>query len=147
MIIISRSLIAGRPEESELVIKIVRNTDILQKHESALVDLCIIPEGQLYGRDKTIETCIETMYKTNYDVDDSDETEGALCSDEDVECMLDAMNDLWNDEADSSLDKKKDDDENNDEASQKTKPAPWSSRSSPSGTYVRVNGTMVNIDE
>ncbi len=142
----SRSLIAGRLEEEELTIKVIRNTDVQQKHESALVDLCILPEGQLSGRDATIETCIETMYKASYEIDDMEGMENG-CEDEDMECMLDTITDLWSE--DYGLDGKKTEQEkaDEDEKKDKNKPPPWSSRSSPSGTFVRVNGTMVNIDE
>ena len=55
-----------------------------------MVDLCILPEGQLDGRDQAIETCIETMYKTTYDIDDEAQ-EGSECGDKDMECMLDTI--------------------------------------------------------
>mmetsp|Transcript_17014 Transcript_17014/g.19476 ORF Transcript_17014/g.19476 Transcript_17014/m.19476 type:complete len:335 (+) Transcript_17014:147-1151(+) len=141
-----RSLITGRPEEKELIIKVIRYTDVLQKHESTLVDLCILPEGSFYDRDKNMEKCIETMYNANYEIDEL-ETMDDSCGDKDMECMLDTLGDLWNDdwdEDDKDGDKKGDDDVKEVE---KNKPAPWSSRSSGSGTYVRINGTMVNIDE
>lgn len=145
-----RSLITGRPESSNLIIKIIRNTSILEQHETALVDLCILPEGELYsgGRDKTIDKCIETMYKAAYDMDDSDMDENNnICNDEDMECMLETISSLWSEDMGMYGDgnQRKEDDEN--KVEEVKKPAPWSSRSSPSGTWVRVNGTMVNIDE
>lgn len=124
----------------------------MQKHESALVDLCIIPEGQLNVRDKNIETCIETMYKAGFEIDDTDSLVNS-CEDDDLECMFDQLTDLWDEDYDfSSIEgKKKEKEESSPDDSQKEnnakKPAPWSSRSSPSGTWVRVNGTMTNIDE
>lgn len=119
---------------------------MIQKHESALVDLCILPEGQLSGRDKTIETCIETMYKASYEIDDVTGVEGG-CADEDMECMLDTITDLWSDDFDDVGINSGKIEEVEEKKEEKKKPAPWSSRSSPSGTYMRVNGTMVNIDE
>ncbi len=125
----------------------------MQRHESALVDLCILPEGEFDIRDKNIETCIETMYKAGYEIDD---TEGVSqgCDDDDLECMFDQMTYLWDDEYNfGNAENKKDGKENGQDGGafakkdEVKKPAPWSSRSSPSGTFVRVNGTMVNIDE
>ncbi len=144
-----RSLIAGRPESSNLIIKIIRNTSILEQHETALVDLCILPEGELYsgGRDKTIDKCIETMYKASYDMVDSDMGENNnMCDDEDMECMLETISSLWSEDMIVDGNQSKENDENN-KVEEVKKSAPWSSRSSPSGTWVRVNGTMVNIDE
>ena len=143
-----RSLVAGRSEGEELTIKIIRNTDVMQKHESALVDLCTLPEGQLNMRDKSIETCIETMYKAGYEIDDV-EGIGNSCDDDDLECMFDQLNGIWEEEY--NYGSKKDEGDEGDSSTKKEqevkKPAPWSSRSSPSGTFVRVNGTMTNIDE
>lgn len=141
-----RSLIAGRPEADELVIKVIRNTDVIQKHDSALVDLCILPEGQTNSRDETMEKCIETMYKASYEIDDLNAVEGG-CNDEDMECMLDTITDLWSDDFDDVGIGGGNKEKAEEEKEEKKKPAPWSSRSSPSGTYMRVNGTMVNIDE
>ena len=143
-----RSLVAGKPEDDELTIKIIRNTDVMQQHESALVDLCIIPEGQFSARDKNIETCIETMYKAGYEIDDTEGVQNS-CEDEDVECMLDQMTDLWcdNDYDSESSSKKDESSADSKKENEVKKPAPWSSRSSPSGTWVRVNGKMTNIDE
>ncbi len=59
--------------------------------------------------------------------------------------MLDAMFGVWGEEL--GLGKEKETAE--EEEVEKKKPAPWSSRSSPSGTFVRdpKTGKMVNIDE
>ena len=140
-------MVAGRPEDETLTIKVIRNTDVMAKHQSALVDLCVIPEGQLYGRDSTIETCIETMYKASYEIDDMEGVDNG-CDDDDMECMLDTITDLWSE--DYGLEEEEDGSKEDGKVKggeEVKKPAPWSSRSSPSGTYVRVNGTMVNIDE
>lgn len=88
-------------------------------------------------------------YRADYDIrnesmgDANNESSGA-CDDGDVDCMLDSMLDLWGEEIGIK----------NEEAveevkTEKKKPAPWSSRSSPSGTFVRdpKTGRMVNIDE
>jgi hypothetical protein len=91
------------------------------------------------------------MYTMNYDVDDTDGSDiASACGDDDMECMLDTISNLWNDDEDdndSDFEERKRKEEDEKKRNEMKKPAPWSSRSSPSGTYVRVNGTMVNIDE
>eukprot|EP00551_Chaetoceros_affinis_P001339 CAMPEP_0203633202 /NCGR_PEP_ID=MMETSP0088-20131115/341_1 /ASSEMBLY_ACC=CAM_ASM_001087 /TAXON_ID=426623 /ORGANISM="Chaetoceros affinis, Strain CCMP159" /LENGTH=89 /DNA_ID=CAMNT_0050486445 /DNA_START=387 /DNA_END=656 /DNA_ORIENTATION=+ len=67
--------------------------------------------------------------------------------DEDMECMLDTISDLWSEDYEVDGKKPEQNEAKKDGEQEKNKPPPWSSRSSPSGTFVRVNGTMVNIDE
>jgi len=136
-------LIGGRNENDGLTIKVIRGSDVMAKHESTLVDLCILPED-----DKAIDNCIETMYKADYEIKQvSNGGDNGIeeCTDDDVDCMLDAMFGVWGEEID--LGKEKESAEK--EVVEKKKPAPWSSRSSPSGTFVRdpKTGKMVNIDE
>ena len=138
-----KGLIAGRQENEGLTIKVIRGSDVMAKHESALVDLCLLPEN-----DKDIDNCIETMYKADYAIKNDyneDTNEVEECNDDDLDCMLDAMFDIWGDEL--GLKKEEDADDNPDPV--KKKPPPWSSRSSPSGTFVRdpKTGIMMNIDE
>lgn len=87
-------------------------------------------------------------------------------SDDDTECLLDSIYGLWADELpmsvyDKSLSITTDDNNNNNNNSKSVNPnsknaaaataavKPWSSRSSPSGTWVRdpATGMMRNIDE
>ena len=136
-----KGLIGGRNEGDGLVLKIIRGSDVMSKHETALIDLCVLPDN-----DKDINNCIEALYKADYDM--KEDTSGEVveeCNDGDMDCMLDAMFDVWNDE----LEPKKDEEDEKKEEETKKKPAPWSSRSSPSGTFVRdpKTGKMVNIDE
>jgi len=138
-----KGLIAGRQENDGLTIRVIRGSDVLAKHESALVDLCLLPEN-----DKDVENCIETMYKADYDIKNDyneDTSEAEECNDDDLDCMLDAMFNIWGDE----LGLKKEEDTDDTPEPVKKKPAPWSSRSSPSGTFVRdpKTGKMMNIDE
>ena len=137
-----RSLVAGRTEKQFLTLVVLRGTDVLEKHEATLVDLCILPEGQ--GKDAAVEKCIETLYQATYDMGD---IEGPDCEDKDTECMIDSMFDMWDNDMVELRDVIK---EKEEEAPEEVKkPAPWSSRSSPSGTYVRdpKTGKMMNIDE
>jgi hypothetical protein len=138
-----RSLVAGRPVEKDLVVKVLRGTSVLDEHERVLIDICITPDGD--GKDATLENCINALYQSDYAVDDV--VGPSTCDDADTECMLDAMADVWGDELSvNELDGKQ---KKIEEEKKEKKPAPWSSRSSPSGTFVRdpTTGKMVNIDE
>jgi len=139
-----RSLVGGRQDEMNLILKIVRNTDVLAQHEKALVDICILPEGE--GKDSNLGKCIEALYQSDYDIDDSD---GAgSCLDTDTECMLDTMLDTWGEELDVMAGERAVE-VVEDEVKKVKKPAPWSSRSSGSGTYVLDPKTrkMINLDD
>ena len=131
-----------------LMIKVIRGSLVMSDHESALVDLCTLPENEL-----KVDQCIETLYKHEYDLkiatNDSN-NDGMVatqpCNDAETECMLDALFSSWGDEID--LDSNTENDNARQEESQTQKPAPWSSRSSPSGTFVRdpKTGKLINID-
>ena len=79
----------------------------------------------------------------NGDALDEDDEE---CDDDDLECMMDAMNSMWADELPPSKAPTSGIMDRPETPAQKVKP--WSSRSSPSGTYVRdpKTGQMRNID-
>jgi len=135
-----KSLIGGRGDGQGLVIIAVRGSDVMAKHESTLVDLCILPDN-----DKDVEKCIESMYQAEYDMKtDTSISDDDKCDDENLDCMLDTLFDVWADEVGIKKEGKEEE-----VKEVKKKPAPWSSRSSPSGTYVRdpKTGKMVNIDE
>ena len=138
-----KGLIGGRNENEGLTIKVIRGSDVMAKHESALVGLCVLPEN-----DMDVDNCIETMYKADYEikqVSNGGDNGVEECDDDDVNCMLDAMFGVWGEELGLGNEKETAEEEE----VEKKKPAPWSSRSSPSGTFVRdpKTGKMVNIDE
>jgi len=140
-----RGLIAGRDmdEGDALVLKVIRGSTVQNDHDTALVDMCILPE-----KDTDIENCIEALYKADYDIKESMGGDAdSNCDDGDTDCMLDTMFNSWGEEM--GLSKSEQQEEGIVEAVKDSKPAPWSSRSSPSGTYVRdpKTGKMVNIDE
>jgi len=140
-----RGLIAGRDSDDgdALVLKVIRGSTVQNDHDTALVDMCILPE-----KDTDIENCIEALYKADYDIKESSGSEvDTDCDDGDTDCMLDTMFNSWGEEM--GLGKSEQQEEGIVEAVKENKPAPWSSRSSPSGTYVRdpKTGKMVNIDE
>lgn len=143
--ICSKGLVSATPEDKPLVLTVARGTDVFEKHEEALVELCSSPGGS----DKEVEGCIVDFLKEGYDLgtsyDDEVEDEIKDCGDEDTECMLDSMHNLWAEELPPPT-VSMDGGEQSTESAAKVKP--WSSRSSPSGTYVRdpVTGEMKNID-
>jgi len=137
-----RSLVGGRLAESPLVLRVARGSDVMARHELALVELCIV------GDDAAAADCIACIYAADDDADlyAEGDAAAACCQEDDgAECMLNAMWSGWSEglvpiaeerEAEVPVAKKK-------------KVAPWSSRSSPSGTYVLdpKTGILVNIDE
>ena len=140
---------ASVPDDSTLVLQVVRGSKVYQRHEAALVDLC-----ETSGKsDKEVENCVVDFLSAGYaDLATSTETpeeevsveEGEASSDD----LIDNMMNLWAEElpADTSLSGIADATNGGDASA--AKPKPWSSRSSPSGTYVRdpVTGEMRNID-
>eukprot|EP00956_Cyclotella_meneghiniana_P023350 scaffold45368_cov68-Cyclotella_meneghiniana.AAC.9 len=136
-----RSLVSGRPKEEPLTIRIARGSDVMERHESALVDLCIL------GEDAETVECINAIHAQDRDIYFTDEDVVIDCPD-DTECMLDSMWETWADGLPiNSGDKEQETDEEPRE--EKKKVAPWASRSSGSGTWVRdpSTGEMRNIDE
>lgn len=143
-----KSLVAGRPADSPLTIRVARGSDVRERHELALVELCIV------GDDARADECITAIYRQDDDVGflaaaaDGDMAASSPCEEDDgTECMLDAM---WGDWSEGLMDAEEEEKtEVPKEEGGKKKVAPWSSRSSPSGTYVRnpKTGKMENIDE
>ena len=92
----SRSLVAGRPTNQNLELYVLRGTDIQSKHDSALIDLCILPEDS----DVIMGDCIKALYDASYDTLDDIVGSPGACNDKDTECMLDAMFRYWDDQED-----------------------------------------------
>jgi hypothetical protein len=135
-----RSLVSGRLKEQPLTIRIARGSDVMERHESALVDLCII------GEDPNTAECINAIHSQERFSYIEDDVVMDCQEDDDTECMLDSLWDTWTE----GLPIKTLEEENAVEKQEvKKKVAPWSSRSSPSGTWVRdpATGEMRNIDE
>jgi hypothetical protein len=98
--------------------------------------------------EKEVENCVVDFLAGGYDeVGDNLHDQGAECGDDDTECLIDDMMNLWADEVPLPPTTSGIADQVNGENSAK-KPKPWSSRSSPSGTWVRdpKTGQMRNID-
>ena len=123
---------------------------MLAQHESALVDLC----ASVGEDEQAIEDCVVSFLNSAYsdEVDDQPGTEGPCSGDEETECLLDDMfENLWGSEFAETVtpSPKADIGQSAEVAKPKSsKPLPWRSRSSPSGTFVRdpKTGKMRNID-
>lgn len=143
-----KRLVSAVPQEDPLTIQIARGTNILERHESTIVDLCSVAGTD----DKEVLECVVDFLAGGYDYDydavedDNDGGDETECDyDEDAEFLIDGMMNLWADE----LPPPSTTTGITEQSVKKTaKPKPWSSRSSPSGTWVRdpKTGKMRNID-
>ncbi len=116
----------------------------MNRHRLALVELCIV------GDDADTADCISSIYSADNDVTLEDSSAITICDEDDgTECMLDSMWNAWTEDLPSSAKAEGEGDGRVQEKEEKKNVAPWSSRSSPSGTYVRdpKTGKLVNIDE
>jgi hypothetical protein len=122
---------------------VARGSGVLERHETAVVDLC----QQVGTDDKEVENCVVEFIIGGYEDIEDDVNNDEYCNQEDVdaECLLDNMMNMWGDELPPPTTSSEYADQPDTET-QKVKP--WSSRSSGSGTYVRdpVTGEMRNID-
>jgi len=137
-------LVSAVPDEDPLTIQIVRGTNVLERHETAVVDLCNMSGAS----EKEVESCVVDFLAGGYDADDDDENEAPGCDNDDgTECLIDDMINLWADEVPLPPTTSGITDQINGERTV-SNPKPWSSRSSPSGTWVRdpKTGEMRNID-
>ncbi|KAL3785739.1 hypothetical protein HJC23_006308 [Cyclotella cryptica] len=136
-----RSLVSGRLKEQTLTIRVARGSDVMERHETALVDLCIL------GEDANTVNCITAIHSPEDGAYFTDNDIAMDCQDSDVDCMLDSLWDTWSDGLPiKNLEEEETAEEPKEE---KKKVAPWASRSSGSGTWVRdpATGQMRNIDE
>lgn len=119
-------------------------------HEEALAELCADPDKS----DEEAELCVTEFLTAGYDFDDDTGKSGNIGEEEgDVdlldpsETMVADLQSIW---AEDWLPDPVESDEKDDvvDTSSVDKPKPWSSRSSPSGTFVRDprTGEMRNID-
>ena len=140
-----RGLVAARPDDEPLVLRVARGTNVLEEHEQALVELCSDPT--LDGKES--EECIVSFLRDGYSLD----TNGEVPVESDVDQMeteaevdlVANMYDMWNE--DMGLNTPQTNSDDSEEERPQPAAKPWSSRSSPSGTYVRdpKTGAMRNI--
>lgn len=143
----------SRPEDEPLTLQIVRGSTVAVDHEAALVEICSNPSTE----DSEVEDCVVSFLQGGYyptNDDELDEADSMICENEE-ECLVDDLYTMWADDdglqpiattATSPNASKTSD--NNDSNNNNKKPKPWSSRTSPSGTFVRDprTGEMRNID-
>lgn len=161
----SKSLVASRPDDEVLELTILRGSNVAAQHEAAVVELCSNPDA-----DDSVDQCVLEYLQGGYNVDDDDDSSSTsstsstldedanegdiLCdTEDDGDCLVDDLHNLWANDlpvqptaaanGTTAIETDKNDD-NDEPAAIK----PWSSRASPSGTYVRdpVTGEMKNID-
>lgn len=140
-------MVSAMPTGEPLTLQVARGTEVLQRHETAVVDMC----NQVGTSDKEVENCVVNFIAEGYasDVQEpaSADEDDACENDDDADCLIDDMMNLWADELPAPPTTSGITDAVNGDRSA-NKPKPWSSRSSPSGTYVRdpKTGQMRNID-
>jgi hypothetical protein len=135
-----RSLVTGREKSDSLELRVARGTNVMELHETALVDLCMSPGVN----EKEIEECLLKIMSGSYQSEEEDEPTMFECDDEE-ECLLDDMFAMWDEDMPTQTTKSEPVKE---EKNEEPVIPPWSSRSSPSGTYVRdpATGEMRNVD-
>ena len=146
---ISKQLVSAVPEKELLTIMVARGTIILERHEKTIVELCNLSETD----DQNVQECVVNFIAGgyDYDVDAANESDAVkdeeLCNDADTECLIDDMMNLWAEELPLPPTTSGITDQANKPTPKTVKP--WSSRSSPSGTWVRdpKTGKMRNIDQ
>lgn len=142
---ISKGFVSSVGNDSVLELRLARGSDVLERHEKSIVDLCQTPGAS----DREVDECMASFIAAGYDyevVADGDEDEVECMEDDDTECILDNMMNIWAEELPPPPTTSGITDTSGETSA--TKPKPWSSRSSPSGTFVRdpVTGEMRNID-
>jgi hypothetical protein len=139
------------------VFRVARNSRILQDHEAALVELCRNPDGGLGATEEQMEQCVSAFVQSTYDdFDDATSPVTVECPTDDdddpnhssADCLLDSMYSMWAEEGVSAAPAPSSPPPDDASSRAKAKVKPWSSRSSPSGTYVRdpATGKLKNLD-
>lgn len=129
----------SRPDNEVLQLDIVRGSSALADHERVLTDLCTNPDTS----DDQVEQVVTSILQQGYGRDESDDQTVVACDDEE-NCLLDDMHNMWAEELDLSDGSQED---STDTTEETPKIKPWSVRSSPSGTFVRdpSTGEMKNV--
>lgn len=150
-----QGFVASRPAEEALQVVVLRGSGVYAAHERILVELCSNPEAS----DQDIDQCVVDFLKEGYFMDindnvnaaDSEEDENTNDDEDDAvsdDALIDNLYNMWA-EVDELTPKKLQNDTSIEAEPEAPVKKPWSSRSSPSGTFVRdpATGKMVNIDQ
>jgi hypothetical protein len=134
--------VGSRPDDEPLTLRVARGTAVAQDHERALVDLCSNPGAS----DQETEQCVIDFLVGGYTL--LFEEDNFCDEDGDTECLVDNMYNMWNEDLPTNGEAAASDQSTLDQSPPEPKVKPWSSRASPSGTFVRdpVTGKMKNID-
>jgi hypothetical protein len=145
----SKSLVASCPDSEPLQLQLLRGTTVVSDHEAALVELCANPDTS----DAEAEQCMLNYLQGGY-YNENDTPVVECNGDDEQECLLDNLQSMWADLNDNNVDMDGSSSSSQPLASSVTAIStssttkPWSSRSSPSGTFVRdpSTGQMRNIN-
>mmetsp|Transcript_20666 Transcript_20666/g.31073 ORF Transcript_20666/g.31073 Transcript_20666/m.31073 type:complete len:270 (-) Transcript_20666:354-1163(-) len=147
------SAVSGKSEGEVLNLVVARGTNVVSDHESALVDICT----SIGQNEQEIEECVVDYLTTTYEEEMklASETLKKESNLEDKEydedkLLNNILENMWGDELEEMLPTNTTDiSEDVAEKESPKKVAPWRSRSSPSGTFVRdpSTGQMINIDD
>jgi len=155
-----KGLVGCRNEDEPLVVRVVRGTSISDRHEEALVELCSNPGSS----DSEVEQCLLDFLQAGYYDENSGPINGftaakeveapSLSIEEDADGLVDNLCNMWANDipgtssaaAVAAAAAAVHPNERGNAPEPKVKP--WSSRSSPSGTWVRdpATGKMRNLD-
>jgi hypothetical protein len=173
-----KALVTSRHDDEILQFQIVRGTSVIEEHERVLVEMIANPEfdtdeqtemgmleyiknGYDYGTDTKNRSNNNNQRKervrgSDDANDDSNNVDDEECNPlDDADCLVENMYSMWAELEDYSSSSSTTNPSTSGSASTSSQssssktPAPWSSRSSPSGTYVRdpITGLLQNIDE
>jgi hypothetical protein len=138
-------MVASRPEDEPLVLQVARGTDVLDEHEKVVIEIC--SNG---STDKEIEQCVIDYLSLGDKFEEepevkSDSDENETASDDEID-PLDNVFNMWAEDLPGAPNSQTPEKLPSEQAAATVKP--WSSRSSPSGTFVRdpVTGKMNNVD-
>jgi hypothetical protein len=143
----STSTVAGIPDGEVLELQILRGTKIMEQHDSALVDIC----ASIGKDEKEIEECVVSFLSSAFAEDQEDFNDIGENAPDTDSILDDAFQTLWGSES-MELNAAPVSDTNSPSkeiSAKSSKPLPWRSRSSPSGTFVRdpKTGKLRNIDD
>ena len=142
-------MVSSRPEEEPLELQVARGTNVFDDHEKAVIELCSNDSS-----DKEVEQCvidylsmdnIEQAARNAPSKGTKGDDEECDIEDDDADCMVGDLLNMWAEDL-PPIPPPSNDLGATEAPTEKVKP--WSSRSSPSGTFVRdpVTGEMKNID-
>jgi len=145
-----KRLVAARPDDEPLTLLVARGTAVLQQHEAALAELCANPDND----DETEQCMLEYLQGGYFDDAENDDDDAVAANVEppattdnsqEDDVLLESLHNLWAQDMPAPIPPPKEEEPKEEE---KKSVKPWSSRTSPSGTWVRdpATGELRNID-